>query len=211
MTANTFGLHLSTTSNIIHQVCRAIVHVLGPKYIKLPKTYDKMRQKSAEFQGKYGLQQAFGCIDETHVPTKLPQAVCDFRGIFMDIDCRWPGSVNDAKVFANSKLNKIMCCNNNEEVLFNTILRPARNPVECAFGRLKARWRFLSKKVELKLEHIPTVVYACFTLHNLCEINNCYVDPHDVKQQCILHQEKEERYRDAPDPVFSINLDKGAV
>lgn len=28
----------------------------------------------------------------------------------------------------------------NEEVIFNNMLRSARNPIECAFGRLKARW-----------------------------------------------------------------------
>lgn len=28
----------------------------------------------------------------------------------------------------------------NEEVIFNNMLKSARNPIECAFGRLKARW-----------------------------------------------------------------------
>ena len=30
-------------------------------------------------------------------------------------------------------------CKNNAEVIFNTTLRSTRNPIECAFGRLKAR------------------------------------------------------------------------
>ena len=29
-------------------------------------------------------------------------------------------------------------CSNNEQVIFNNMLRSARNPIECAFGRLKA-------------------------------------------------------------------------
>lgn len=104
----------------------------------------------------------------------------------MDVECRWPGSAHDAKVYANSKIsNKLRSvklpktfstlvpnlskvpnyligdpaypltptcikefdsCKNNAEVVFNSMLRAARNPIECAFGRLKARWRILTKK-----------------------------------------------------------------
>ncbi len=85
-----------------------------------------MIEKAAEFVSKYGMHQAFGCIDGTHVPILSPiehsqdyflykqyfslsvQAVCDFKGTFMDIDCRWPGSVHDAKVFPISSIgNKL--------------------------------------------------------------------------------------------------------
>lgn len=143
------------------------------------------------------MHQAFGCIDGTHIPILRPiehsqdyfcykqyfsfnvQAVCDFRGIFKDVDCRWPGSVHDAKVFANSSINKKIkesllpitykeivanrckvpnyligdpgypltpncmreykTCSSNSKVVFNAMLRSARNPIECAFGRLEAR------------------------------------------------------------------------
>lgn len=30
------------------------------------------------------------------------KVVHDYRGYFMDTDCRWPGSCHDAKIFANS-------------------------------------------------------------------------------------------------------------
>jgi hypothetical protein len=56
-------------------------------------------------------------------------------------------------------------CASNEEVIFNTLLRAARNPIECAFGRLKARWSVLTKKVDLKIGSVPVVVYACCVLH----------------------------------------------
>ena len=32
------------------------------------------------------------------------QAICDYKGVFMDVECRWPGSVHDSKVFATSKI-----------------------------------------------------------------------------------------------------------
>ena len=64
-------------------------------------------------------------------------------------------------------LKEYESCKTNGQVVFNQLLRSARNPIECAFGRLKARWSILSRRLNLKLETIPVVVYACFTLHNL--------------------------------------------
>ena len=71
----------------------------------------------------------------------------------------------------------------NADVVFNNLLRSARNAVECAFGRLKSRWSILTRKMDLKLDNIPTVIYACFVLHNFCEYHNTYVDEDLVKLQ----------------------------
>ena len=43
-----------------------------PKYLKLPEIASEMRQKVSEFEAKFGMVQAFGCIDGTHVPIKRP-------------------------------------------------------------------------------------------------------------------------------------------
>ncbi len=49
MSANTFGIALSTVQNILFEVCRKISTILGPKYIKLPKDTEEMKRKVAEF------------------------------------------------------------------------------------------------------------------------------------------------------------------
>ena len=36
------------------------------------------------------------------------QGVCDSKGRFIDVDINWPGGTHDAKVFANSRINKAM-------------------------------------------------------------------------------------------------------
>ena len=267
MTANAFCVHQCTVSEIIILVRDAINKRLGPAYLHLPQDKDEMIRKVSEFELKFGMIQAFGCIDGTHIPLKTPrinsqdyfnykqfysinvQAVCDSSGLFMDIDCRWPGSVHDAKVFASSKINKKLkngvlpttfscpvpgqgkipnyllgdpvypltpyClkeyqfCSSNDEVLFNTMLRAARNPVECAFGRLKARWAILTKKIDFKLESVPILIYTCFVLHNFCEFECCHLDENLVRMQIERNKAEEEKLKNIPDPVYSYGNGEG--
>ena len=131
------------------------------------------------------------------------RTLCDYKGIFLDVDITWPRSVHDACTYANFHLNKMLVekplaqvCRSltpgtdqipplvltdpaypllpnvmkeysedayNEKAVFNQIV--------CAFGRLKARWQILNHPMDLKLEDIPQIIYSCFILHNLCELN----------------------------------------
>ncbi|KAG6933394.1 hypothetical protein G0U57_019371, partial [Chelydra serpentina] len=56
-----------------------------------------------------------------------------------------------------------------DKELFNCRLSKCRMVVECAFGRLKGRWRSLLTRSDLSETNIPTVIAACCVLHNLCE------------------------------------------
>ena len=266
MTANAFEIRQCTASNHIHSVCETINMILGPKFLHFKNT-GEMRRKVSEFEIKFGMTQAYGCIDGTHIPLIRPpqnsqdyfcykqyfslniQTICDSKGYFMDVECKWPGSVHDAKMFANSSINHKMktgqllktfitllpgyeaipnyligdpaypltpfCMKEyqswvtNEEAVFNNMLRSARNQVECAFGRLKVRWGFLTRKVDLTLEMVPTVAYSCFVLHNYCEIKGNYLDDDEVRAQILRHQTEEESHPNMPDLVYSCETSEG--
>lgn len=48
--------------------------------------------------------------------------------------------------------------------------------IECAFGRLKALFGGLRRPMDINLNGLPFVIYACFVLHNYCEANKDTVD-----------------------------------
>ena len=102
-------------------------------------------------------------------------------------------------------------CSNNEQVVFNNKLRSARNPIECALGRLTARWGKLTKKMDVNLETIPVAIYECFVLRNICERNNSYIGEELVKSQIERIKENSKTYHNIPDPVFLYNGGEGQV
>ena len=54
-------------------------------------------------------------------------------------------------------------CSTNEEVIFNQMLRAARNQIECAFGRLKARWRILLRPMDIPVQKLLNAILLPFT------------------------------------------------
>ena len=58
-----------------------------------------------------------------------------------------------------------------QQQYYNYRLCKARIVVENAYGRVKARWRRLMKRNNMRIEIIPTVISAACILHNICEIH----------------------------------------
>ena len=53
--------------------------------------------------------------------------------------------------------------------------------IECAFGRLKARFECLRMDMDINIDDLPYVIHSCFVLHNFCEINKEVTNPSYVE------------------------------
>lgn len=58
-----------------------------------------------------------------------------------------------------------------EQDSFNAYLNKGRVVVEMAFGRLKGRWRRLTKKIDVNVAYASQIIAAACTLHNIVEFN----------------------------------------
>lgn len=54
---------------------------------------------------------------------------------------------------------------------FGLCLGRARTVIKYALGRLKTRFAFLRRPMEIILKNLPHVIDACFILHSYCEAN----------------------------------------
>ena len=115
MAANSFGVAMRAASSVIHLVCHSISTYLGPKYLHLLR--NEIRQNVGEFEQNMECLNVSDVLMEyvpvyipiyRHIPISSPsenfheyfcykqfhslnvQTVSDLRGLFMDIECRWP-------------------------------------------------------------------------------------------------------------------------
>jgi len=162
-----------------------------------------------------GIEDIIGSIDGTHfvlqnAPTKEKevyftrkkryalhcQDIVDHRGIFLDYDVGWPGSVHDAKVYKYShfylnrssliKENDFLIGDsayplspflikpynkpNNEQKRFNKIFSSHRIVVEHSFGRLKNRFLGIKEIAVKKIVTAVNLIDCAIILHNYLEL-----------------------------------------
>ena len=62
--------------------------------------------------------------------------------------------------------------------------------IENAFGRLKMRWRCLSKRLDCKLGLAVNTVAACVTLRNMCEtFGDPFMEEWQTKESALALQQ----------------------
>ncbi|XP_069128985.1 putative nuclease HARBI1 [Argopecten irradians] len=180
----------------------------------------EVRAVKEGFHGIAGMPNVVGAIDGTLIPIQSPtvdehvfvcrkgyhalnvQAICDHSLKFINVVCKWPGSVHDSFILTNSGvgttvdqmdgwllgdsgyplrpwlLTPVAIPASKSDEMYNKSNMKTRNVVERSFGLLKSRFRCLHKStgcIMFSPAKTCKVVYVCFILHNLC-IDNA-VDP----------------------------------
>ena len=67
------------------------------------------------------------------------------------------------------------------EQFFGYRLSSARMVIECAFGRVKARFVCLKREIDINIDDLPYVIHSCFILHNFCELRKESVPDAEVE------------------------------
>lgn len=78
---------------------------------------------------------------------------------------------------------------------FNAKLSSSRSVVERAFGSLKARWRILLKRLDVKFCNISDVILTCCILHNFCQLSGDHFDDQELLRRAIMLERRYARAR----------------
>ncbi|XP_047106771.1 putative nuclease HARBI1 [Schistocerca piceifrons] len=134
-------------------------------------------------------------VNRKGFPSINVQATCDNSEMFTSVDASWPGSVHDARIWRNSDVYRILRENQCNALILGDegygiapwLMTPFQNPetpderaynrlhskerviIEWCFGQVKRRFPILQNKIRLAQTKIPSVIIACFVLHNVAK------------------------------------------
>ncbi|XP_065426469.1 putative nuclease HARBI1 [Chrysemys picta bellii] len=217
-----FGVSRSTVCKILRDVCEAVVAILTPAYVAAPAGPRAAGFPAPpQLAGVLGAlhipirapnENAAGYFNRRGWHSVVLQAAVDARGCFWDVNVGCPGRQTDAPTRDVGGVQvPVYLLGGPSYPLLPWLMRPyrageltpaqrrfneyaaaARTVVGVAFGRLRGRWRCLQKRNDTDVSFLPTLIAACSTLHNVCEMHG------DVFQPRWMVEEEEEEEEEEP-------------
>lgn len=65
----------------------------------------------------------------------------------------------------------------------------------------------MNRRLDIGLKDIPNNIYACFVLHNICDLNSMSVDAEDVERQ--IARDRAAQPETEPDRLYNFNAAEG--
>ncbi|XP_018305551.1 putative nuclease HARBI1 [Mycetomoellerius zeteki] len=215
--ADRFSVSLSTVESILRRVTQ-FLYEMRNEVIRYPIEAEKQRTQRHYFENK-DFPGVIGSIDGSYIridkPSEDPvayinrkhyfsvhmQGTVNEKKKFLDVFVGYPGSVHDARVFANSSLAEDLpaLCQDGSIFLddaaypclpqlitpyrdnghltqaqrnFNRMHSQCRISVEHGFGELKQRFRQLYFLKLRNMEFIVKFILVCCVLHNLANLDD---------------------------------------
>ncbi|XP_017480699.1 PREDICTED: putative nuclease HARBI1 [Rhagoletis zephyria] len=134
-------------------------------------------------------------INRKGLASFIVQVTCNANEKITSFDCRRAGSVHDSRIWKNSIVRELLDENPAGAILLGDegyaitpwLMIPYRNTtsfsqmeynklhckerviIERVFGQVKRRFTILQSKIRISTNRIPTIIAACFVLHNVAK------------------------------------------
>lgn len=123
--AEDHGTRQPTVSNVVWEVAQKI-YARANRWICFPSSNNQLQDAMRDWQKANRFPFAIGAIDCTHINLWKPtlygneyinrkgnasfnvQAIVDAKAKFLAVDCSWPGSVHDARIWRNSPIKTFL-------------------------------------------------------------------------------------------------------
>ncbi|XP_029438231.1 putative nuclease HARBI1 [Rhinatrema bivittatum] len=208
------GISQASMSRCVTNVTEALVE-RAPHFIHFPVEKGAVQRLKDEFYRLAGVPRVLGVLDCTHVAIKAPNAedlsyvnckgvhslncmmVCDARGLLLNVETRWPGSLQDSVVLQQSVLNMQFESEMHKDgwlladsafFLRSWLMTPLHIPetpaenryniahttthsvIQRTFKSIRARFRCLDGSkgtLQYSPEKCSHIIIACCVLHNI--------------------------------------------
>lgn len=205
------GVHVGTASKTVRRVALALEKKLTA-FVRWPNRVEVPELQRA-FYAMHSFPGVVGAIDCTHIRIQAPsqheeayvnrhlyhsinvQLVVDASSRIRSVVAKWPGSVHDARILAESGLAEKFDSGRRQGILLGDsgypcrprLMTPFRTPdtqgklrynrahgttravVERAIGQLKRRFHCLHTELRMRPERCCTIILACCALHNIAK------------------------------------------
>ncbi|XP_049790260.1 putative nuclease HARBI1 [Schistocerca nitens] len=145
----------------------------APLWIRFPRNINELETAKVKWQSRFKFPCAVGAVDCTHIPIMKPSSHGDeyvnrkgFPSINVQATC---DNRDEGYGIAPWLMTPFQNPETPDERAYNRLHSKETVIIERCFGQVKRRFPILQNKIRLAQTKIPSVIIACFVLHNVAK------------------------------------------